>query len=206
LSGFCRRYGFKDKPLRIRLRVLDRALALPGLGTDQDLTLTQADFAQLALSIERVFITENEVNFLAFPCLSGSVVIFGAGYGFEVLAGADWLQRCAVFYWGDIDTHGFAILDQLRAQVPHAQSLLMDQATLLAHRSQWGSEPQPLLRDLPRLTPEESSVFNDLRDNRLQAQLRLEQERISYGCLRQALATLQLPACARGCRAAALAH
>jgi hypothetical protein len=190
LSGFCRRYGFKDKPLRIRLRVLDAALAVPGMGADQDITLTQADFAQLALPIRRVFITENEVNFLAFPSVPGSLVIFGAGYGFDVLAGANWLHQCAVFYWGDIDTHGFAILDQLRAHLPHTQSLLMDQSTLLAHQSQWGTEPQPVLRDLPRLTPEESLVFNALRDNRLQAQLRLEQERVRFGCLQQALLAL----------------
>jgi len=117
-------------------------------------------------------------------------VIFGAGYGFEVLAGAAWLQRCAIHYWGDIDTHGFAILDQLRAQFPYVQSLLMDSVTLQAHQSQWGCEPLPVLRDLARLTTAESAVFNDLRDNRLQAQLRLEQERISFGWLLQALAAL----------------
>lgn len=189
-TQFCRRYGFKDKPLRIRLRLLDSALALPALGPDQDITLTQTDFAQLALPVQRVFITENEVNFLAFPQVPGSLVIFGAGYGFDVLADAIWLQRCAAHYWGDIDTHGFAILDQLRDHLPHAQSLLMDRATLFAHRTQWGIEPQPLLRDLPRLTNEESSVFNDLRDNRLQANVRLEQERIGFGWVQRALAAL----------------
>jgi len=66
----------------------------------------------------------------------------------------------------------------------------MDRATLLAHRMQWGVEPQPLLRDLPRLTTDESLVFNDLRDNRLQANVRLEQERIGFGCLQRALAAL----------------
>jgi len=194
LSGFCCRYGFKDKPLRIRLRVLDAALAVAGLGADQDLTLTQADFAQLALPVQRVFITENEVNFLAFPSVPGSVVVFGAGYGFEVLSGAAWLQRCAVFYWGDIDTHGFAILDQLRAHLPHARSLLMDRATLLAHTGQWGNEPQPLLRDLPRLTAQECSVFEQLRANVWQTNLRLEQERIGFGALQSALATLDAAA------------
>ncbi|NCP40095.1 MAG: hypothetical protein GW848_06275 [Rhodoferax sp.] len=190
LSGFCRRYGFKDKPLRIRLRVLDAALAVSGLGADQDITLTQADFAQRDWRVQRVFMTENEVNFLAFPNVPGSLVVFGAGYGFDALKGADWLLRCEVFYWGDIDTHGFAILDQLRSHLPHAQSLLMDHATLLAHRAQWGTEPQPVLRHLPRLTPEESAVFNALRDNRLQTQLRLEQERIGFGWLKAALQAL----------------
>ena len=116
------------------------------------------------------------------------MVVFGAGYGFEVLAGAQWLHRCAVHYWGDIDTHGFAILDQLRATLPHAQSLLMDRATLLAHADHWGEEPQPLLRNLPRLTAEEGALFDDLRDNRLRPRLRLEQERIGFGWVQQALA------------------
>lgn len=201
LGGFCRRYGFIDKPLRIRFRLLDGSL-LHGMdnssprvdvAADPDITLTQAAFERLTLSVQRVFITENEINFLAFPQTPGSLVIFGAGYGFEALAGATWLRRCELHYWGDIDTHGFAILDQLRAKFPHARSLLMDRATLLAHAQQWGDEPQPLLRDLPRLTNEEAAVFNDLRDNRLRVGVRLEQERIGFGWLRIALSLLALP-------------
>lgn len=185
-TQFCRRYGFKDKPLRIRLRVLDAALALPALGPDQDITLTQTDFAQLALPVQRVFITENEVNFLAFPALPGSVVIFGAGYGFDVLSSAKWLHRCSVYYWGDIDSHGFAILDQLRAHLPHAQSLLMDAATLHAHRAQWVQESAPALRQLTRLTVPEATLCQSLTAGRI----RLEQERLAFGWVKRALAAL----------------
>ena len=191
-SQFCRRYGFKDKPLRIRFRLLDPKIALLPGACEQDIGVTHAAFEQLDLTVGRVFITENEVNFLAFPPLPGSMVIFGAGYGFEVLAGAKWLLERQIYYWGDIDTHGFAILDQLRAQFPQVQSLLMDRATLLAHAAQWGEEPQPLLRDLPRLTVEERAVFDELRDNRLRVGVRLEQERIGFGWLQQALAALPL--------------
>jgi hypothetical protein len=190
LAGFCRRYGFRDKPLRIRFRVLDPEIALLPQGCEQDITLTQAAFEQLDPPVRRVFITENEVNFLAFPPVAQSMVVFGAGYGFEVLAGAQWLQTRCVYYWGDIDTHGFAILDQLRAHWAHTQSLLMDRATLMLHTTQWGSEPQPVLRDLSRLTAEEAALYNELRDNRLRANLRLEQERIGFGWLQQALAAL----------------
>ncbi|MEO8117965.1 MAG: Wadjet anti-phage system protein JetD domain-containing protein [Rhodoferax sp.] len=189
-SQFCRRYGFKDKPLRIRFRLLDPRVALLPDACEQDIGVTQAAFELLDLPVSRVFITENEVNFLAFPPLPGSMVIFGAGYGFEVLAGARWLLERSIYYWGDIDTHGFAILDQLRAQLPHVQSLLMDSVTLLAHAAQWGTEPQPLLRDLPRLTLEERALFDELRDNRLRVGVRLEQERIGFGWLQQALAAL----------------
>ena len=192
LTGFCRRYGFRDKPLRIRFRVLDPNIALLPQAGAQDITLTQADFERLDPPVRHVFITENEVNFLAFPPIANSLVIFGAGYGFEVLAGAPWLQTRRVHYWGDLDTHGFAILDQLRTHLPHAQSLLMDHATLLAHAAQWGTESQPVLRDLPRLNAEERAVYNGLRDNRFRPNLRLEQERIGFGWLQQALVALSL--------------
>jgi hypothetical protein len=203
VSQFCRRYGFKDKPLRIRFRLLDACVALLAQGLlaapgDLDITLTQADFVRLQLPVKRVFFTENEVNFLAFPALPDSMVIFGAGYGFEVLAGVHWLHQRSVHYWGDIDTHGFAILDQLRAQLPQVQSLLMDRATLLAHQSQWVEEPQPLLRDLPRLDAAEAALFDDLRARRLAyhppggkpTSARLEQERIGFDWVRAALMAL----------------
>ncbi len=189
-SQFCRRYGFKDKPLRIRFRVLDPRVALLPHACEQDISLTQAAFERLDLPVSRVFITENEVNFLAFPLVAHSLVIFGAGYGFEALAGAQWLQQRQIYYWGDLDTHGFAILDQLRAHLPQVQSLLMDRPTLMAHTLHWGTEPQPVQRDLTRLTQEESDLFNDLRNNRLRIGVRLEQERIGFGCLQQALAEL----------------
>lgn len=193
VSQFCRRYGFQDKPLRIRFRLLDPALALLAAGADQDIALTQAAFARLELPVRRVFITENEVNFLAFPPLADSMVIFGAGYGFEALAAARWLQQRRIYYWGDIDTHGFAILDQLRSQLAHAQSFLMDSDTLMAHAALWGEEPQALLRDLPRLSGDERAVFDALRDKRLGSHVRLEQERIGFGWVQRALAGLPVP-------------
>ena len=183
-AQFARRFGFLDKPVRIRFRLLDPTLpSLPGCQGLPDLTLDAANFAMLALPIERVFVTENETNFLAFPEVARSIAIFGAGYGWESLARASWLHRCRLSYWGDIDTHGFAILDQLRGDFPHAASLLMDHETLLAHRGHWGEEPEPARHELSRLTTEEAAVYDDLRFERLQPKLRLEQERIGFGWL-----------------------
>lgn len=180
-AQFARRFGFLDKPVRIRLRLLDPALhSLPGCQGLPDITLDAASFAVLALPIDRVFITENETNFLAFPPVARAIVIFGAGYGWEALAHAVWLHRCHLHYWGDIDTHGFAILDQLRDHFPHAASFLMDRETLVAHRLHWGEEPEPARRDLSRLTTEEAAVYDELRFDRLRPRLRLEQERVGY--------------------------
>ncbi|MCF8209355.1 MAG: hypothetical protein K9K38_08135 [Rhodoferax sp.] len=196
---FCRRYGFADKPLRIRFRMLDPAASLLTqyaelCSLDQDIALTRQVFERLNPAVERVFITENEVNFLAFPPVPRSMVVFGAGYGFEALATAHWLHRRKIFYWGDIDTHGFAILDQLRSHFPHAQSLLMDRETLLAHPTQWVEESQPIRHDLPRLTGAERALYDQLRHGAFQdgkPGLRLEQERIGFGWVRDALSRLE---------------
>ncbi|WP_313913500.1 Wadjet anti-phage system protein JetD domain-containing protein [Tahibacter sp.] len=183
-AQFARRFGFLDKPLRMRFRLLDPALpSLPGCEGLPDITLDAASFASLVLPVERVFITENETNFLAFPQVARAIVVFGAGYGWEALARAAWLHRCHLHYWGDIDTHGFAILDQLRGQFPHAASFLMDSETLLAHRSHWGEEPEPARHDLSRLTAEEAAVYDDLRFDRHEPRLRMEQERVGFGWL-----------------------
>jgi hypothetical protein len=179
-TGFCRRYGFRDKPARVRFRLLDPALSLLTGSVDQDFTVTEATFATLNLPVERVYITENEINFLAFPQVARSMVIFGAGYGFGIFAEAAWLHTGNMHYWGDIDTHGFAILDQLRALFPAAHSFLMDRETLLAHRLHWGQEPQPNKGELSRLTPVEQLLYDDLRCDRLAVRLRLEQERIGF--------------------------
>jgi hypothetical protein len=187
-SQFARRYGFRDKPLRVRLRFLDPEHRAWVSGADADYTLLHEAFAGLAPDVRRVFITENEINFLTFPPAAGSLVVFGAGYGFDALAQAAWLRQCDLRYWGDIDTHGFAILDQLRAQFPHAQSFLMDRDTLLEHQAQWTLEPQPTQRDLPRLNEAERRLYDDLRWGRLRNEpLRLEQERIAFGCVERAV-------------------
>ena len=193
-AQFARRFGFRDKPARVRLRFLDPQHAgwVPGLdAADADYTLSQPAFAMLAPATQRVFITENEINFLAFPAAADSLVVFGAGYGFDALAQAGWLQQRTLHYWGDIDTHGFAILDQLRSHFPHAQSFLMDRDTLLAHQAQWTEEPQPTQRELPRLSPDEQRLYDDLRWRRLRDEpLRLEQERIAFGRVEWAVAAL----------------
>lgn len=184
---FAARYGFLDKPMLLRFRVLDPALdVLPGAPCP-DLALDADSFARLRLDLARVFITENEINFLAFPRVPGSIVIFGAGYGWEALARAAWLQRCPIHYWGDIDTNGFAILAQLRARFAHVESLLMDRATLDAHQRFWGREDSPRAADTARLTAAERSLYEDLREHRIQPALRLEQEYVGFGWLEKSL-------------------
>ncbi|MBI3284338.1 MAG: hypothetical protein HYZ65_05725 [Burkholderiales bacterium] len=187
VSQFAARYGFLDKPARIRFRVLDPRLAIVPGATLPDITLDAASFAKLDAPTRLVFITENETNFLAFPEVAQAIVIFGAGYGWDTLGQAEWLKRCAIHYWGDIDTHGFAILDQLRSRYPHVTSFLMDRTTLMAHEALWGKEADQVSHDLLRLTATEKALFDELRDKRIQPGLRLEQEHVGYRSVTAAL-------------------
>ncbi|MEM8923069.1 MAG: Wadjet anti-phage system protein JetD domain-containing protein [Actinomycetota bacterium] len=190
---FERRYGFRTRPNLIRFRILDPDLQLPGLGLGSDpataipadITLDATSFSRLELDarIDTAFLVENETNFLAFPPRAGSLVIWGGGYGTERFEAARWLDLLALHYWGDIDTHGFAILDELRRRFPGIESLLMDRQTLLDHRASWGAEPRQVHRVLPRLTDDETDLYDDLHQNRLGSNVRLEQERVAFNRL-----------------------
>jgi hypothetical protein len=183
-AGFEGRYGVRSRPVLARFRVLDPELRIHGLS---DLTVPVDELRDLDLRAERVFVTENEVNGLAFPEVPGGIVLFGLGYGIERLADVPWLTERQLHYWGDLDTHGFAILSRFRQAFPRAASLLMDRQTLMEHRSLWVREPEPFLADLPGLTEAEQAVFDDLRTDRLGRGVRLEQERIGFGWVSAAL-------------------
>ena len=101
------------------------------------------------------------------------------------------LTDAEVIYWGDIDTHGFAILDRLRAWLPQARSVLMDRQTLLAHRDRWGTEDRPACSALTRLTAEEQDLYADLVADAMGERVRLEQERIDWAWVEERLRSVR---------------
>lgn len=177
-------WGLRIKPRTVRFRVLDPRLLVAGFS---DITVPIEDFARSNIGAKHVFVVENEVNGLAFPETAESVVVFGLGYGAEILGLVDWMRSTSIHYWGDIDTHGFAILDRVRSVFPHAKSFLMDRETLLAHRASWAHEVAPSERSLTRLTPLEAALFTDLANNTYGEGVRLEQERIRFGHVARAV-------------------
>jgi hypothetical protein len=188
--GFERRYGLRYPEPLVRFRVLDRALARRCGATD--LSLPAGEFRSLELPCREVFVTENKINGLCFPDRPGGLVIFGLGYGIGTLRDVPWLAETAVRYWGDIDTHGFAILSHLRGHLPRTDSFLMDRETLLAHRHLWVEEPEVTrtLADLANLTAGEQALYRDLREDVHGPRVRLEQERIGFGYLQDRLSEI----------------
>ncbi|MBM7456806.1 hypothetical protein HNR62_002708 [Oceanisphaera litoralis] len=188
--GFEKRYGLNYEQPTVRFRLLDPALAAE-LGGLTDLTIPLDAFSKLDLLLDRVFITENKVNGLAFPATRNALVIFGLGYGVQILKQVPWLAQCRLHYWGDIDSHGFAMLSQLRSYFPQAQSLLMDSDTLLHCRPLWGVEAKPhSATQLPHLNESEQQLYQQLKQHHWQPNLRLEQERVPFPLLEEALAAL----------------
>jgi hypothetical protein len=177
------RFRFRRKPAYVRFRRERRSE--DGF---TELSVRADELTAPPPGTTRAYVVENEITYLAFPLAPGAIVILGGGYAVPVLESLAWLPALDVIYWGDIDTHGFAILNRLRHHVPHARSILMDQPTLLAHRDQWVREPIPTSAALDQLTPEEQSVYRVLVTAEFGPAVRLEQERISFSAIACALA------------------
>jgi hypothetical protein len=187
-KNFETRFGFLSRPELVRFRALDPALRVAGFS---DLTARADELAAWRPDgLRRVFVLENDVTGLAFPDAAGSIVIFGRGYSFAGLEQCEWLHRADLVYWGDLDTHGFAILDQFRGIFSHARSMLMDMETLCAHETQWGEESKQTTAELSRLTPAEATVYDALRFNAIRDKLRLEQELVSFPIVERAVSQL----------------
>jgi hypothetical protein len=197
-TDFAGRYRFRRKPGYVRFRS-------PGFCGFSELSVRADEFAAPPPGARRAYVVENEITYLAFPLPGDTLVIFGGGYAVDVLEPLGWLTDLDLVYWGDIDTHGFAILNRLRHRFGHARSMLMDRATLLAHRGQWVTEPRPTAATLDLLDADEEELYRDLVEGALGPSVRLEQERIRFAAIERALACLpDLPRLRRNAGAAAI--
>ena len=168
----------------VGVRVLDEQLGWYGV-TKFFLSVDEA--AKCRLPVRRVFITENKVNGYRLPMMAGSMVLFGMGYGVVELARkAVWLRDIEVIYWGDLDSNGFDILSQLRAELPGVKSMLMMPEL-------WARYPEAVVADegdcqrIPdRLTVREKQAWAMGREHHA----RLEQERIPLKNVEAAVADI----------------
>jgi hypothetical protein len=186
-AHFVARFGFRSRPRYVRFRLLAPVPAFPYEVTEMELRADE--LARVPLPIRTAFVVENKASYLAFPAVPSAIAIFGEGFGVTTLEKVPWLSQRELVYWGDIDTHGFAILHRLRERVPAVRSILMDRDTLLAHREQVVAEPSPTNAALPTLTEHEAALYKDLVEDRYGTAVRLEQERIRFSRVEQALQT-----------------
>ena len=144
--------------------------------------LTPEALAQTAPEEPVVLIIENEQTALSLDFVNVPI-FFGLGYGVTMLASLPWLAEKRIFYFGDLDTHGLAILAECRRLFPQTESVLTDLATFERFRALAVLEPKQAALPTDRLTTEE----RDLGVRLLAEGLRLEQERIPLETVREAL-------------------
>lgn len=180
-SDFERRFNLKYHQSMIRVRILDQKLIPENYPMLNDLEIPLSIFEQMNFKCQNVFIVENKhshtniFNFLTFPQVENSIVIFGSGYKVEIIAKTGWLRNKNIFYWGDIDIHGFDILSKLRHFLPQTISIMMDFATLNSF-NKFIVKDDNVFNQLPaNLNAEELILFKYISENGL----RLEQERIN---------------------------
>lgn len=179
-GDFFKRCGLRTPPQLIRLRILDTNLREKFCGLS-DISVPREQLAELDIFVTNAFIVENLQTGLAFDELPGSVVIMRLGYGVDVLGHLPLLTRARCFYWGDIDTHGFAILNRARTYLPKLKSVLMDEMTLLRHRELWVEEKEPHSANrFSLLSDSEQDVYTAIKQNTWGQNIRLEQERIAW--------------------------
>lgn len=176
-AGFITELGLRAKPEMIRIRV-SPYLGLPA--PLSELSVRATELRELSVAPRSALVVENEITYLSVDVPEGGIVIWGKGFEVDRVGRLPWLAGIPVTYWGDIDTHGFAILDRLRAWLPHARSVLMDRETLLGHRDRWVTEDRPATSSLTRLVPAEHDLYTDLVTDRLGSRVRLEQELVDW--------------------------
>jgi len=163
-----------DEPV-VRFRVLDQAVSLTLFSGLDDISVPISQFRAVDIPVETVYIVENKMNMLTFPPMVGSIVIWGHGFGVDVLKDVTWLRSRKIFYWGDLDTQGFQILSLVRTHYPQVESFLMDRETLDEFFEGDTGTKTTVEKEL-RLTRDESAVFEYLKESNY----RLEQEKIPH--------------------------
>ena len=172
---FERRFNLKyDEPI-VRFRILDNAISQQLFGGLDDLSIPISEFQYLYLPIQTVYVVENKINMLTFPVKKGSIVIWGHGFGVDIMKNVEWLKSKKIYYWGDLDAQGFQILSEFRTQFKQVQSFFMDRYTFDKYFEGDKGTVTNVEKDLC-LTQEEYDMFKYLKENNL----RLEQEKIPY--------------------------
>ena len=186
-SDFTGRYRFRKKPQHVRFRLLSGGGIKLGYRQFSELSVRTNELTAAPPGITAVYVVE--MRSLTWRSPLSKVPWWSLA---EVMRRPRWNHSPGSptptsSTGGDIDTHGFAILNRVRQRFPQTRSMLMDRATLLAHRSHWVTEPSPTDDPLELLNQNEARLYRDLVSNALGQSVRLEQERVRFSALEQAL-------------------
>ena len=169
------RFNLKyDEPI-VRFRLLDSSVSQKYLLGIDDLSIPISQFRCLSLPIQTVYIVENKISMLTFPLENDSIVVWGHGFGVDVMQDVEWFKTKKIYYWGDLDAQGFQILSEIRTHFSQVKSFLMDQDTFDKYYEGDKGKETNVEKELC-LAQEEMEMFRYLKESNS----RLEQEKIPF--------------------------
>lgn len=173
----------RERPAQAHLTYLDPLWRNSG-GRRFDV-ITAGDTNRLPYPPRVVLVTENRDTALYFPPVPGGIALRGDGD-----RALRFLPELAttlpqIVYWGDIDTDGLEIVNDLRVRGVPVQTMLMDRSTYHAFQkfgTRYDRTGKPLAcperKQLPKLTAVEADLYDLLTDPVWTEPRRVEQERI----------------------------
>jgi hypothetical protein len=139
---------------------------------------------------DKVFILENKTTFYTFPLKEKEIAIYCGGFGILILKNIPFLKSSPVYYFGDIDEHGFAILSKFRELYNDVKSICMDMDTIKEYESNL-IEGESYPGEIEMLVEDEIEALNYIRDHKINGcSSRIEQEKISQSFIEERLQRL----------------
>ncbi|MGB3948433.1 MAG: Wadjet anti-phage system protein JetD domain-containing protein [Bacteroidia bacterium] len=190
-STFEDRLSLKRYEPYFHIKILDKNIAQKHFSGLTDIGITPTELKGLVINVSRIIIIENKQNyknvenFLSLPMMKETIAVFGSGYRSGELNKIDWLKSKQLYYWGDIDLHGFEILSYLRKSYPGIQSFLMDELTFETFQSERVQGSFSKVNVLNHLDVNEEKLYKRLLN--LTERNRLEQEKIPNDYVLKAL-------------------
>lgn len=188
---FEERYKIATVESRIRFRIPNKDLQKE---LDSAFSEIEAPLSEVVEYFEGLhkeipfFIVENKTNLLSFPAEFQGIVIFGSGFLVGAFKRYKFLERNQLFYWGDIDAHGFEILAIVKEQFRQAQAFLMSEEILNNHWQGTRGCASDRRGKPVSLSKEELALYIKIKNG----EKRLEQEKIPLSVIEEGLRELGL--------------
>jgi hypothetical protein len=178
--------GLLDKSFLIKIRSTNNFKVFDSQNnlscTSETITLTPKEFEKFNHSSKTIFIVENETTFYNFPIRKNELCLYSGGFSILSFKNNNYLRENSLFYFGDLDEHGFAIFSMFKDVYPNAKSIFMDMKTLMEFKK-YRAEGKEYKGTLQNLNNEEETCFKYLKETNS----RLEQEKIPASYIKKEL-------------------
>jgi hypothetical protein len=141
-------------------------------------------------TFDRIFILENKTTFYTFPLKDDECAIYCGGFAILMLKNISFLKESNIYYFGDLDEHGFAILSKFRKLYSNVNSFCMDLQTIEDYKK-YLIKGEFYSGEIDKLTASEGKALTYLKENIIDGtSSRIEQEKLSRSYLLKRLEKL----------------